>query len=206
MRKYEQLENAPEPGGGRRIIGRARGVSAVFLDRDGVIVIPEFRDRRSFAPRRLADFKLYPDAAPSLSRLKREGFVLAVVTNQPDVGRGLILRSEVEAMHEILQRELPIDALKVCFHRQDDHCDCRKPKPGMILAAADELGIDLARSFMIGDRASDVEAGRAAGCGTVFIDLGYDEPAPDAPDHVVRSVAEAAEIIIQTTATAEGAA
>jgi D-glycero-D-manno-heptose 1,7-bisphosphate phosphatase len=177
---------------------------AVFLDRDGVIVIPKFCDRRSFAPRRLADFKLYPDAAPSLSRLKREGFLLAVVTNQPDVGRGLILRSEVEAMHQILRRELPIDALEACFHRQDDRCDCRKPKPGMILAAADELGIDLAKSFMVGDRGSDVAAGRAAGCTTVFIDLGYDEPAPDAPHYVVRSVAEAADIIIQTTATAQG--
>ena len=179
---------------------------AVFLDRDGVIVIPEFRDGRSFAPLRLEDFKLYPDAAPSLGRLKREGFLLAVVTNQPDVGHGRILRTEVEAMHEILQGELPIDALKACFHRQDEHCDCRKPKPGMILAAAHELGIDLAKSFMVGDRGSDVAAGRAAGCTTIFIDLGYDEPAPDAPDHVVRSVAEAAQIIIQTTATARGAA
>ncbi|HEY7247951.1 MAG TPA: HAD family hydrolase [Xanthobacteraceae bacterium] len=189
------------------MVSRARGLRpAVFLDRDGVIVIPEFRDRRSFAPRRLADFKLYPDAGPSLSRLKREGFLLAVVTNQPDVGRGLVLRSEVEAMHQILRRELPIDTLKACFHQQDEHCDCRKPKPGMILAAADELGIDLARSFMVGDRGTDVAAGRAAGCATVFIDLGYDEPAPDAPDHVVHSVAEAAEIIIQTAATAQGTA
>ncbi len=190
------------------MVRRARGLRpAVFLDRDGVIVIPEFRGRRSFAPRRLADFKLYPDAAPSLSRLKQEGFLLAVVTNQPDVGRGLVPRSEVEAMHRILLRELPIDSLKVCFHGQEGQCDCRKPKPGMLLAAAAELGIDLAKSFMVGDRRSDVAAGRAAGCTTIFIDLGYDEPAPDAPDHVVHSVSEAAEIILQTTATpAQGAA
>lgn len=189
------------------MVSRARGLRpAVFLDRDGVIVIPQFRDRRSFAPRRLEDFKLYPEAASSLSRLKREGFLLAVVTNQPDVGHGLILRSEVEAMHQILRRELPIDAIEACFHRQDQHCDCRKPKPGMILAAATELGIDLAKSFMVGDRGSDVAAGRAAGCATIFIDLGYGEPAPDAPDYVVRSVAEAAEVIIKTTATAQGAA
>jgi D-glycero-D-manno-heptose 1,7-bisphosphate phosphatase len=179
---------------------------AVFLDRDGVIVVPEFRDRRSFAPRRLEDFKLYPDAAPSLNRLKREGFLLAVVTNQPDVGHGLILRSEVDAMHEILRRELPIDTLQACFHRQGDNCDCRKPKPGMILAAARDLGVDLAKSFMVGDRASDVAAGRAAGCITVFIDLDYDEPAADTPDYIVRSVAEATETIIQATATAQGAA
>src|ERR1700730_15893517 len=108
---------------------------AVFLDRDGVIVIPHFQNGRSFAPRRLEDFRIYPDAVASLDRLKQRGFLLAVVTNQPDVGQGMILQSEVDAMHEVLRRELPIDMLKVCFHRQDENCDCRKPKPGMIVAA-----------------------------------------------------------------------
>jgi D-glycero-D-manno-heptose 1,7-bisphosphate phosphatase len=188
------------------MVSRPRGlVPAVFLDRDGVIVIPEFRDRRSFAPRRLEDFRLYPDAAASLHRLKRAGFLLAVVTNQPDVGNGLTPRSEVDAMHEIMTRELPVDAVKACFHRREDHCDCRKPKPGMILEAAGELGIDLPRSFMVGDRGSDVDAGRAAGCTTVFIDLGYAEPAPDGPDFIVHSIAEAAHVIIETTATLQGA-
>jgi len=96
---------------------------AVFLDRDGVIVVPEFRDRRSFAPRRLQDFRLYPEAAASLQKLKRAGFLLAVVTNQPDVGNGLMSRSEVEAMHEIMRRELPLDAIKVCFHGQAEGCE-----------------------------------------------------------------------------------
>jgi D-glycero-D-manno-heptose 1,7-bisphosphate phosphatase len=177
----------------------------VFLDRDGVIVVPQFRDQRSFAPRRLEDFRFYPDAAASLNRLKRAGYLLAVVTNQPDVGHGLIPRAEVDAMHELMRRELPVDTIKACFHRQDEHCDCRKPKPGMILAAAGELGIDLAKSFMVGDRKGDVEAGRAAGCATVFIDLGYAEPAPEAPDHVVRSIAEAADVIINATLTVQEA-
>jgi D-glycero-D-manno-heptose 1,7-bisphosphate phosphatase len=186
------------------MVSRSRGLSpAVFLDRDGVVVIPEFRDRRSFAPRRLADFRLYPEAAASLHRLKRAGFLLAVITNQPDVGNGLIPRSEVDAMHETMTRELPIDAVKACFHRQEDHCRCRKPKPGMILEAAEELGINLKKSFMVGDRGSDVEAGRAVGCTTVFIDLGYAEPAPDAPDHVVYSIGEAADVIIATALTTQ---
>jgi D-glycero-D-manno-heptose 1,7-bisphosphate phosphatase len=98
--------------------------------------------------------------------------------------------------------ELPLDAIKVCFHGQADHCDCRKPKPGMILEAATDLGIDLQKSFIVGDRTSDVEAGRAAGCATVFIDLGY-EPAPSAANHVVHSIAEAANLIIETTLTAQ---
>jgi D-glycero-D-manno-heptose 1,7-bisphosphate phosphatase len=188
------------------MVSRAHGLKpAVFLDRDGVIVIPEFRDRRSFAPRRLEDFRLYPEAAASLQRLKRAGFLLAVVTNQPDVGNGLISRSEVDAMHATMTRELPVDAVKACFHRQDEHCDCRKPKPGMILEAARELGINLEKSFMVGDRNSDVEAGRAAGCTTVFIDLGYAEPAPDGPDYVVRSIAEAADVIVKTTLTVQEA-
>src|SRR5437867_900966 len=106
---------------------------AVFLDRDGVIVIPEFRDGRSFAPRSLDGFRVYPEAAASLQKLKRAGFLLAVVTNQPDVGHGLIARSEVDAMHEVMARDLPVDAIKACFHRQGENCECRKPKPGMIL-------------------------------------------------------------------------
>lgn len=186
------------------MVSRGHGLRpAVFLDRDGVIVVPEFRDRRSFAPRRLQDFRFYPEAAASLQRLKRAGFLLAVITNQPDVGNGLIPRSEMDAMHETMTRELPVDAIKACLHGQADHCDCRKPKPGMILEAAMELGINLEKSFMVGDRSSDVEAGRAAGCKTVFIDLGYAEPAPSAPDHVVRSIVEAVDVIIATASTAQ---
>lgn len=164
-----------------------------------MIVIPEFRDRRNFASRRLEDFKLYPEAAASLQRLKQAGFLLAVVTNQPDVRKGLIARSEIGAMHDIMRRQLPIDALKACYHRQDEHCDCRKPKPGMILEAAGELGVNLEQSFMVGDRSSDV----AAGCATVFIDLGYAESAPDHPDFVVASIGEAADVIIQSALTAQ---
>jgi D-glycero-D-manno-heptose 1,7-bisphosphate phosphatase len=187
------------------MVGSLTQRRAVFLDRDGVIVIPEFRDGRSFAPRRIGDFRLYPEAAGSLQKLKRAGFLLAVVTNQPDVGNGLISRAEVDAMHDIMVRELPVDAVKACFHSQADGCYCRKPKPGMILQAAGELGIDLRKSFMVGDRKSDIEAGRAAGCATVFVDLGYDEPAPDVPDYVVHSIAEAADIIIETAPTRQEA-
>jgi len=176
---------------------------AVFLDRDGVIAVPQFRDGRSFASRRLEDFRLYPDAPASLLKLKRAGFLLAVVTNQPDVGHGLIPRTEVDGMHALIRRDLPVDTIKACFHRQADECDCRKPKPGMILEAAEELGIDLEQSFMVGDRGSDVAAGRAAGCTTVFIDLGYAESVSDVPDYIVHSIAEAADIIV-TTQTAQG--
>jgi transaldolase len=170
---------------------------AVFLDRDGVLVVPEMRDGRSFAPRSLADYHFYPEAKPALDRLKSAGFMLVVVSNQPDVGKGLISQATLDDMNRRLARELPVDRIEVCTHQSADRCDCRKPKPGMLLAAAQACGIDLAASYMVGDRASDVEAGKAAGCRTIFIDLGYtSEPRPQSPDHSVRSVAEAADIIL----------
>jgi D-glycero-D-manno-heptose 1,7-bisphosphate phosphatase len=146
---------------------------AVFLDRDGVIVVPEFRDGRSFAPRRLVDYRFYPGAATALTRLKEAGYLLVVVTNQPDVGRGLISDDVLDEMHRRLRAALPVDSVKVCRHTQEERCPCRKPQPGMLLESAVELGILLADSYMVGDRGSDVEAGRAAGCRTIFIDLGY---------------------------------
>lgn len=176
----------------------------VFLDRDGVIVIPYFRDGRSFAPRRLDNFRLYPQARESLARLKDAGFMLAVVTNQPDVGNGLIEQSVLSTMHERLARALPVDAIKVCPHRRDEHCACRKPKPGMLLELAREFDLDLAGSFMVGDRTSDVEAGLAAGCVPLFIDHGYDEPGPDARTRRVRSIAEAVDVILAAASTEGG--
>jgi D-glycero-D-manno-heptose 1,7-bisphosphate phosphatase len=171
-------------------------VEAVFLDRDGVIVVPEFREGRSFAPRRLDDFSFYPDALHCLTRLKEAGYLLVVVTNQPDVGNGVVPLETVEAMHERLAEQLPVDMIKVCLHSSNAACRCRKPKPGMLVEAANELGIDLNRSVMVGDRASDVEAGSAVGCRTVFIDLGYSEPRPKKPTFVADSLSGAVNWIL----------
>jgi transaldolase len=170
---------------------------AVFLDRDGVLVVPEMRDGRSFAPRRFEDLRFYPEAKAALDRLKQAGFLLVVVTNQPDVGKGLISQSTLDQMHDRMSRELPIDRIEVCSHKQSDDCACRKPKPGMLFGAARDCHIDLKESFMVGDRASDIAAGEAAGCRTIFIDLGYvSELKPNSPNHAVRSIAEATNIIL----------
>ncbi len=169
---------------------------AVFLDRDGVLVIPEFRDGRSYAPTRLENYRFYPEAPHALSRLKSAGYKLVVVTNQPDVGNGLIPLPMADEMHKRLRKAMTVDMIKACFHTQTAQCDCRKPKPGMLLEAARELDIDLKSSFMVGDRVSDVEAGEAAGCRTVFIDLEYNERKPTAPTFIVRSIAEAADCIL----------
>jgi len=172
---------------------------AVFLDRDGVLVIPEFRNGRSFAPTRLDAYEFYPEAREALTRLRTLGYKLVVVTNQPDVGKGLIPREVADEMHDRLSKAMPIDLIKACFHSQAANCDCRKPKPGMLLEAARELQIDLMQSYMVGDRASDVEAGQAAGCSTVFVDLDYQERRPVSPTFTVRSIAEAANRILGTT-------
>jgi len=169
---------------------------AVFLDRDGVLTVPEFRDGRSFAPRRLDDFKIYDGAALCLRRLKDAGFLLVVVTNQPDVGNGLVEQTVVEEMHRRLADTLPVDAIEVCYHSRAHACPCRKPKPGMLLRAGERFGIDWTRSFMVGDRGSDVMAGKSVGCRTIFIDLGYRDEDPCSPDHVAASLREATDIIL----------
>lgn len=168
---------------------------AVFLDRDGVLSRSDVRDGKPYAPTRFEDFDILPDAAGALGALKKDRFLLIVVTNQPDVGNGHVDHAVVEDMNARLARDLPIDAVKVCYHGQADGCDCRKPKPGMILNAAKEFDIDLAASFMVGDRWSDIDAGRAAGCRTVFIDRGYGERRPVTQDFTAASMGEAADLI-----------
>lgn len=148
---------------------------AVFLDRDGVINRTEVRDGKPYAPRSLAEFEIFPEVPEACKKLADAGFLLFVVTNQPDIGNGLVERSVVNAMHTQLLAALPITKIYLCPHTQDAGCDCRKPKPGMLLKAKDEFGIRMAASFMVGDRYSDVQAGQAAGCNPIFIYKNYVE-------------------------------
>jgi D-glycero-D-manno-heptose 1,7-bisphosphate phosphatase len=165
---------------------------AVFFDRDGVLVLPEIRDGRGFAPTRFVDFEIYAEALDSLNAVKQAGFLSVIVTNQPDIGKGVIAPSELDKMHEKLMRELPIDLIEVCPHTREANCDCRKPKPGMLINAAVKLGIALDQSYMIGDTIGDIDAGKAAGCKTIFIDLEYEAVTkPSNQDYTVKSVADA---------------
>jgi D-glycero-D-manno-heptose 1,7-bisphosphate phosphatase len=168
---------------------------AVFLDRDGVINRAFTRAGIPHPPACLADLELLPNVVEAVKELKAHGYRLVVVTNQPDVARGIFARELVEAIHEHLKVTLGLDAVFSCFHDDADGCDCRKPAPGMLLRAAQELGIDLKSSFMVGDRWRDVEAGRRAGCRTFFIDCGYAEKSPESCDFRVGSLAEAVRII-----------
>jgi len=111
-------------------------------------------------------------------------------------------REVVEAMHGVLVGRVPLDGIRMCPHTDADGCACRKPKPGMLLDAAAEFGIDLAASHMVGDRWRDVAAGRAAGCTTFFIDYGYAESDPSGiPHHVVADLAEAAALILASSSS-----
>jgi len=175
---------------------------AVFLDRDGVINRTLIRGGKPFAPTRLDEFAILPDVPDATKALHEAGYLLIVATNQPDIAAGKTTAETVAAMHDLIKKTLPVDDIRVCFHVDADNCNCRKPKPGLLLAAAADHRIDLGASWMVGDRWRDVDAGRAAGCRTVFVDRGYDETLPNPPDVTVRSLGEAVPFILARSATA----
>ena len=174
---------------------------AIFLDRDGVINRSIVREGLPFPPMSMADFEILPGVPEACAKLKAAGFLLVVATNQPDVGRGIVPRELVEAMNAQMQKVITLDRIEICFHpgRGASDCDCRKPKPGMLLNAARALGIDLAQSWMVGDRWRDVDCGHAAGCRTIFIEGNYVEKLKQKPDFSARNLDGAADIILAQT-------
>lgn len=158
---------------------------AVFLDRDGVLIDTHVVDGVTRPPADVSQMRVLPGVDVAVARLRDAGFALVVVTNQPDVRRGLQRRDRVLAINDALRERFAFDAVQVCFHDTPDACACRKPEPGLLVDAARALALELAESYMVGDRATDVEAGRRAGCRTVFVagagapDAGADFIAPD---------------------------
>jgi D-glycero-D-manno-heptose 1,7-bisphosphate phosphatase len=169
---------------------------AVFLDRDGVLNQVVERDGGTHPPASVEEFAFLPGTVESVRRLHAAGFSLVVVTNQPDVARGRQTREGVEAIHQRLRAELPMLDVLVCFHDDGDGCLCRKPKPGLLLEAAFRWPLDLPRSFIVGDRWSDVVAGQTAGCRAILVETPYSRRERCRPDHCVRGLAEAAEWIL----------
>jgi D-glycero-D-manno-heptose 1,7-bisphosphate phosphatase len=173
---------------------------AVFLDRDGVINRAVVRDGKPYPPAHVDDLEVLPGVSEALERLKSAGFALIVVTNQPDVARGRQTEEAVQAMHDRLAALLPIDEFRVCWHDDADACECRKPRPGLLTRAP---LYDLGRSYIVGDRWRDVEAGRRAGCrAAILIEYGYDEGLSMEPDIRLRSLSEAADWILSGPGTA----
>ena len=167
---------------------------AIFLDRDGVInkvilknglPLPPFFDQ----------LEILPYVKESILRLKKLNFLCLVVTNQPDVSRGKIEKGAVVKINNYLKDKIKLDDIFTCYHDDQDNCKCRKPKPGLLLAACKKWNIDLKRSYMIGDRWKDIEAGRCVGCKTIFIDCNYKETKPRNPDFISDSLLNSAHII-----------
>lgn len=162
---------------------------AVFLDRDGVLNPMVERHGRWGAPLSLEAFTIYPWVAESVARLKAAGLLCVVATNQPEVASGELDPGVLEAMHRRLSREVPVDAVYVCPHRDDDACRCRKPRPGLLEQAAREWDAELTGSFLVGDRWRDIDAAHAVGCTAILVD--GPEPGRSRPDHRARDLREA---------------
>lgn len=170
---------------------------AVFLDRDGVINKTFFWNGKFRAPLEVEKFEFLPGVPEAVAKLKKSGFLLIVATNQPDVARGWQTRDRVEAMNRIVSERLGVDDVKVCYHVEQDGCDCRKPKPGMLLDAAKTWDIDLKSFYMVGDRYSDVSAGAAAGCTPILVAAPDDEAGTAVPAAHLGSLLEAADWILK---------
>ena len=174
--------------------------SAVFLDRDGTIArdVPYCR--------RVKDFDILPTVPESIRLLNDRGFKVAVITNQSGIGRGYFTEETLSQIHKKMRHELArcgarVDAIYVCPHHPDEECGCRKPKPALLLQAAKDMGTALPLSYMVGDDARDVEAGRAAGCKTVLVTTGPNQGdimgQGKRADYVAGTLREAAEWIVK---------
>ncbi len=181
------------------------GRRAVFLDRDCTV----FEDLEYSAD--IGRLKLLPGAVEGLKRLQEAGYALVIVTNQAGIARGFFTEPELVALHDHMRKWLADQGVRVegiysCPHFPEGvvekyvrPCDCRKPQPGMLLRAAREIGIDLAASWMIGDRPTDIAAGKAAGCRTIRV-LSKHPPQPGdpKPDFDARDLVEAADTILES--------
>ena len=173
---------------------------AVFLDRDGVVNRAVVRQGKPYPPATLSDLRLLPGVREACTKLREAGFALILITNQPDIARGLVTAEQVAEMNLHLQRYLQLDGVGLCPHDDSARCSCRKPQPGLLLEAARVWDIDLETSYIVGDRWRDIEAGIAAGCKTVLMEGEYynDQPARP-PDAKVHSLAEAVDWILQSS-------
>jgi D-glycero-D-manno-heptose 1,7-bisphosphate phosphatase len=165
---------------------------AIFVDRDGVLNKTFYLKGVPTPPRSIKEVEILSGVKQAILMFKNYGLEVIVVTNQPDVARGSTSRAEVEQINAFLAKELGIQHFYVCYHDDDDRCCCRKPNPGLLEAAAQELEIDLARSFLVGDRWKDIDAGNAVSCNSYLIDYGFEEQQPTGTFTHVKNLLDAA--------------
>lgn len=166
---------------------------AVFLDRDGVINEAIIKNGKPYPPATFEELTISEGVHLALDILKSANYLIIGITNQPDVARKKTSQTLVEEINSSLISMLPIEEIFTCFHDDICQCKCRKPLPGMLLTAAQKYNIHLDTSFMIGDRGKDIQAGKAAGCKTIWLDYNYSEPRPAVlPDFVTYSLIQAA--------------
>jgi D-glycero-D-manno-heptose 1,7-bisphosphate phosphatase len=170
---------------------------AVFLDRDGVLVKSQIKNRKAYAPKTFKDFKIYKDSSRCIKKLSSKGYKTIVVTNQPDVEKKIITKKTLNKMHLFLKKKIKVNKIYTCTHTSKKNCKCRKPKPGMLIKAAELNNINLKKSYMIGDRSSDILCGKRVGCKTIFIDRNYKEQKPKTQNVSVKNLKEATNYILK---------
>jgi len=171
--------------------------SAAFLDRDGVVNVAYVLNGRPYPPKDLSELKIIEGVKESLEILQQFGFIPVVITNQPDIARGNQTWFALEEIHAEIRALTGVTHFYVCPHDDADLCVCRKPSPGLIIKAAQELSLDLQSSFLVGDRWRDVEAGQSMGIKTYFVDNSYQERRPTDPYITVKSLFEAVSLEVK---------
>lgn len=170
---------------------------AVFFDRDGVLNSVILKNGKPYPPATVDELVIAEGAAIALNKLTELGYFLIGVTNQPDVARGTTTKASVDEINHAILKHLPLHEIRVCFHDDTDQCSCRKPKPGLLIQAAQDYSIDLTKSFMIGDRWKDIDAGIAANCKTIWIKTDYNEKQPANMDFTANTIMEAVDWILK---------
>jgi D-glycero-D-manno-heptose 1,7-bisphosphate phosphatase len=170
---------------------------AIFLDRDGVIIKVSIENGIPHPPESIHEVEFCEGAISALQELKNTDFEIIVVTNQPDVARGKTSLKKVLEIHNFIEEATTISKFYICPHDDSDGCMCRKPLPGLLRSAADELNINLKQSIIIGDRWKDITAGQAVGCTCFFINANYSEKKPIPPFVEVKSLRDAVNLILE---------
>lgn len=177
---------------------------AVFLDRDGVIC-----ENRDDYVKSWQEFVWIPGAKEALSRLRSHGYIAIVITNQSAIGRGIVSRETVDKIHQRMGEEIAetggkIEKVYYCPHKPEDGCSCRKPEPGLLLQAAEDLKLDLRTSYLVGDAITDIEMGHTVGSRTIMVKTGkgLNELADKnrwkiRPDYIAQDLSEAVDLILE---------